>query len=41
MVAVAGGGGGSRGHITEVAAVVLRCVAGAAWCGGHSHGRMA
>src|SRR5216683_4861574 len=33
MVAVAGGGGRGCGRVTEVAAVMLCCVAVAAWCG--------
>jgi hypothetical protein len=41
MMAVAGGGGGSRGHVTEAAAVMPRRVAVAAWCGSRGHGHMA
>jgi hypothetical protein len=41
MMAVAGGGSGSHGRITEAAAVMPCRVAVAAWRGGRGHGRMA
>jgi hypothetical protein len=41
MVAMVGGGCGGHGHVTEAAAVMLHCVAVAAWQGGCGHGHIA
>jgi hypothetical protein len=40
-VAMAGGGRGGRGRVTEAVVVMPHRVVGAVWCGGHGHGSMA